>query len=430
MAGVHGGDCGRLILKRSGDLASWLGFNRKPDYERAVWLGHAFGFLISVLILFYLILTVVVFFELLRASLRVEPYSKDADESIRNIGLVFAALVGAPFLVWRTVSASRQVKIAEISEFNDRLVSANESLFARREKTTRVNHNGIDSVIREIEDDFVQRSAGIDQLLGFVDERAELAPRIVRVLAAYIRGNFPAVDLENTDGISRAVTPRGDLQEAVDAIGRVLEVAQEVDNGHWRLNLSRCNFDGVRFDAGNFRAVNFNESRFEGARLRSASFHGALLQGCLLSHSEFIKCDLTGAKLDRVILNRPSIAPGGFFTPFPGTILKGVSFIGADISSVSVLGSREEILETFGTKDTILSGDLKFLMPDANDHSRASTIISTGRADLSEDERDIVDRVERTGFINWSPWNSSDLATTHLLHNFYSRLDLLRFPYW
>jgi hypothetical protein len=81
----------------------WFGYSRKPDLSKARILGTFFGTLFAIIVVGALTLTIIEFF---RAALRLGNYSKDIDgSSIRNTGLVLAALLGAPFevvLLFRT----------------------------------------------------------------------------------------------------------------------------------------------------------------------------------------------------------------------------------------------------------------------------------------------------------------------------------------
>ena len=44
-----------------------------------------------------------------------------AGEDIRNVGLARVAMLGAPFLIWRTISLSKQVQIMERADFNEKM---------------------------------------------------------------------------------------------------------------------------------------------------------------------------------------------------------------------------------------------------------------------------------------------------------------------
>lgn len=409
-------------------LLEWLGFTKNPDFSRAKSLGSFIGNVIILFGLFLLATTLIALYEFLRAGLRLGPYAADVDGSaIRNTGLVLAALFGAPFIVWRAIVASKQVKIADESLFNDKINAAARDLSARKEVTRVVQQDGKEVVLNEWEDDLVSRAAAIDRLEGLAQERTGASPRVDRLLATYVRGNFPRLTLDHTEPPFTRKTPRMDLQKAIDTIGRIHKKAVEVDKSNWRLDLKGCDFDGVSFQGGSFWAADMSDSRFEGSIFREANLEGCLFVGSLLNFSDFFFANLTGAKLDNATINRS----GGVFNSFGNTKIRGVSFIGADISGVSHLGRKEEVSETFGTKDTKVSDEVRHRMLDHELHARAHTAQAVkDRQELSEDEKKVVDALENTGFQNWSPYDSADLATGLILSKLYEKLDMKKWPYW
>ncbi len=222
------------------------------------------------------------------------------------------------------------------------------------------------------------------------------APRIVRLLATYIRGNFPAENLEFSEPPFTRATPRLDLQRAVDTIGRIHKLAVEQDPSNWRLDLRSCNFDGCLF------------------------------QHCLLNFASFRRAVLTGGRFDHVILN-DHIA--GITPSLNLEKLTGATFIGADISALDYLGSPKVIEKTFGTKDTQTSYRLAG-RPVNNKHEIASTLFhSSNSENLTEHDQQLITEIRNTGFINWSPFDSTDGATGQLLKKLWNKLDMDKWPY-
>lgn len=414
------------------NFIEWLGFNSRPDYSRAKPLGVFLGFSLSAVALLLLVAAGITLFDFLKAATRTGPYSSDFDGSaIRNIGLVLAALLGAPFVVWRSVVAAKQAQIADEALFNDKIDAAAHGLTSRLEVTRTVENDGGPTVLREWADDLVTRSAAIDRLEGLVSERPDVAPRIVRLIATYVRGNFPKQNDEITEPPFRRRIPRLDLQRSIDAIGRLLEMAQRVDPGHWRLDLKGCDFDGVDFRGGFFRAVDFSGSRFEGSLFDYANLDGCILQNSLLNFASFVKTNMKGVRMDFCILNRPDSSSRGVLPSVNLGNLFGATFVGADISALDYLGGKNEIAQTFGTRDTNVSSRIRAKMPDEDLHDRASTLRELrGELSITEEEQECVSQLEATGFQRWSPYDSSDLATVHLLGKFFEELDMKRWPYW
>lgn len=218
-----------------------------------------------------------------------------------------------------------------------------------------------------------------------------------------------------------------DLQKAIDTIGRVHKHAIEVDKSSWRLDLKGCDFDGVSFHSGFFWAADLSDSRFEGSNFREAILESCLLRGSLLNFADFFRTNLTGAKLDPVRFNHSSGSGGGFTS----ANLRGATFIAADISGVSYLGRTEATSETFGTKDTKVSAETRDRMLDHASHDNAHLLRAVkGDEDLSEADKRLVEELEKTGFQNWSPYDSSDMATGHLLSELYEELGMKKWPYW
>ncbi len=412
-------------------LFEWMGLKRSIDLDSVKWLGPIVGFICILAILtfaFGVLLTLVSFF---LSLLRIPPFDVDTDGSaIRNIGLVLLALLGLPFLVWRSVVLSKQANIAEESLFNQKLKSATEGLSARMELTRDIIVDGSEVILRELEDDLVVRAAAIDQLEGLVQEDVSYAPRIVRILANYIRGNFSCSNVDPTENLNASVVPRMDLQKAVDAIGKVLELAADVDPTFWRLDLKECNFDGVDFSDGFYRAVDFSGSRFEASILNRGNFDGALFFRTLLNYASCTKANFKGVRFDYAVINRPEPGRGGFTVSINLGNLEGATFIAADISALGYLGSVASIAKTLGTSDTIVSDAVRRSMPPPDLHDDAHLYRALrGKQDLGDEEIAMVKELEKTGFQHWSPYQSQDMATGMILRDFYRELGMDEWPY-
>ncbi|MEL6800953.1 MAG: pentapeptide repeat-containing protein [Pseudomonadota bacterium] len=404
---------------------AWLGFENAPNLSKSKPLGRFLGFILSLFAITYIILCAYLTVEVARAAFRIAPYSSETDGvALRNIGLVFAAFVSAPFLVWRTNSAAKQARISEETLFNQRFEAASNNLAARRETSSVATENEKTIVVREIEDDLVLRATSIDTLEGLSSERKDVAPRVVRLLASYVRSNFTASNLENSEGLERYRVPRLDLQSAVDVMGRLLKLAAEVDSSNWRLNLKGCNFDGVQFRGESFQAVDFSGSRFEGARFFNVNLDGAIFAQCLLSRVDFHSSSLKGARFNYCILNRPEVPAGGWYSPFDGAMLYGADFSGADLSAVTFLGEPKDIENTFGNGDTITRWDIG--VPTKEDLKLLQRSL---RHRLTTDQLVHVDEVKKSGFQNWSPFGDNDIVTGVQRKEHYERLNLNEFPY-
>jgi len=113
------------------DPLDWLGLRWQPDYSNARWLGRSITGAFLLLVLFLIVPTVLEFF---RAVTGLDNFATDEAQStaIRNPGLALAAVVGVPFVVWRSVVAQKQVNVAQEGLITDRINKAVEGLGAEK----------------------------------------------------------------------------------------------------------------------------------------------------------------------------------------------------------------------------------------------------------------------------------------------------------
>lgn len=418
--------------RTAGNFIEWIGFSGHPKYLNALWFGPILGAILLCLVAILIVASVVTLSHFLGALFGLGPYADDrSGESIRNIGLVLAALFGAPLLVWRSAVVARQTDIAAAALFNQKINDAAQALSARREVTELVDDESGLFVLKTWEDDLVTRVAAIDRLEGLTSEDADASGRIVRLLATYVRGNFSCNDLEPSENLETRHVPRMDLQKAVDAIGRVLELAAKIDSSEWRLDLKGCTFDGVDFSRGFFRAADFRESRFEGSLMREANFEGCIFTGALFNYAYCYNANMKGAKFDRIILNKPSSERGGYVRSLNQADIQGASFVAADISAISYLGPPKKIAQTFGTRDTVLSPQMQRRKVDSHTHDLGHLARTAPVGEILDDEfKAAMESLERTGFQNWSPYDSSDGVTETLRAEFYKELEMEKWPYY
>lgn len=413
------------------NFAEWIGLSRRPVYENALWFGPVFGAILLIMALILIMASLAILFHFLLALFGAEPYESDkTGEAIRNIGLVLVGLFGAPLLVWRSAVVARQTEIAAESLFNDKINAAAAALSARYEVTTLIESSEGTSVVREWKDDLVARVAAIDRLHGLVGEDSEASERVARLLAAYIRGNFQCKNLDPTPEIKKRRTPRMDQQKAIDVIGKILPTAHQSGDATLRLDLTKCDFDGVKFSRGYFRGVDFSESRFEASLFQESIFEGARFVGCLMNNSMFIRCNMIGVRLDFAIWNRPESNVGGMYDGFLGCDLTGVTFVGADVSAIHYLGTVDEVSQTFGTRDTQLHPDLECERISSSTQKRAESyrILAKSRK-LSDIEKEKIDELDRSAFKSWSPFPSSDLSSGPRLRALHEKLGLVTWPH-
>lgn len=219
-------------------------------------------------ILFFTTLTLLIFvlIRLTEALLGLGTYSGEETQSaaIRNIILSLGAIIGVPFLVWRSIVAQKQVDVAEQGHITDRINKAVEGLGA--EKTVKrqrlrtsgkpafVNIAGKPDLSQPIMEEVTQpnlevRIGAIYALERIAQDSDRDHVQIMEILCAYIRENAPAnsakdwPEIEMHDGevdgpleedwwkrvndfqeashaLKESTTCRTDIQTALTVIGR------------------------------------------------------------------------------------------------------------------------------------------------------------------------------------------------------------------
>ena len=105
-------------------LLRWLGYECQFTPERAPRMGRVVGAALFFIVLYILLGTLVRL---------VQAIALDDHEAIRNLGFLLAALLGAPFVVWRSFVAQQQADTGEQGLITDRINKAVEGLGAEKE---------------------------------------------------------------------------------------------------------------------------------------------------------------------------------------------------------------------------------------------------------------------------------------------------------
>ena len=390
-----------------------------------------------------------------------------------GMGALLAALLGAPFLVWGTVLKQRTVDFQKEGHITDRINKAVEQLGA--EKTIsyvarnisrpsvppeewqehHINEyvdqlqkidSKIASVDRHLDEDFkygdwevfTETVPNIEVRIGAILSLERIAQdstrydngrdhvRVMEILCAYVRENTATPSLEPELDEDGPFTPRTDIQISIDVIKRRRKEQIDIEAGErYRLDLRRCDFRGVDLSLGSFRGAILAQSRFDCASMRSADFSGARFDGSVLNYLDCIETKFTGADMRRCRIDRPDPRPGGFISTINMGNLTGLSLISANIPSVQYLGKENGF--TFGTKDTVLDWEL--------DEQRKVGVKIRQHIDrmkdctCSDDVAKLQEQLSGNPFVNWSPYDGSDMTTGHLLQKFRKSLSLVGWPY-
>jgi uncharacterized protein YjbI with pentapeptide repeats len=348
----HGGGVAikgnRRVRKDKATFLDWLGLRREPDFSRLRGLGG----LICVAVIVFLVITVgaiaIQFFEA-ATGLGAFGDAEARSTVIRNIGLVLAAVVGLPFLIWRSVVAQKQVDVAEQGLFNDKINAAANDLHARRLVT--MNPDERENRWDYWQDDIVKRNAAIDRLEGLVRENPETAERISRLLCIYLRElsaeNKPQEvpqaatpkELRNWAG-SLAQHSRSDMQNAAQVLGRLAQI-DGVDPDKVEIDLRGANLQG--FD---LRGAVFNKARLMGALMQGADLGVAQMQGADLRGALMQGADLSRAKMQGADLGVAQMQGADLF----GAQMQGADLFGAKMQGAVLGGAQMQGAFLFGAK--------------------------------------------------------------------------------
>ncbi|KZK77953.1 Pentapeptide repeats (8 copies) [Pseudovibrio sp. W64] len=442
----------------------WVHLNRDVDFTRARWLGSFIGALLFIAALAIVLICLIGLWHLLSAFLGYGPFGEDATGSaIRNIGLIIAAAFSAPFLVWRSIVAQKNADTAVQSQITDRINKAVEGLGAEKivKKTIEtpeyqkkdgkwmldkdgnpkpaLRPDGTPIIDREVYESSVPnlevRIGAIYALERIAQDSLRDHLQIMEILCAYIRENAPVVNLDPTELPLSEVTPRVDIQAAINVIGRRSseQLRMEQEN-KFRLNLSATDLSGVDFRSGNFTAALFVKSRLEFANFQDCELNGTYLSGALLNFAIFRGAILKGTRCDRVIFNRPTVPSGSMYPVslangfFLLAKVYGVSFRGADLSAAEFLSDPKDTNVTFGSKDTQLHPRFN---EEIGTHFHTIYKINKMKKEGNEDEamRMQNELYAEHEFVDWVPFDQYDGAVGEIYKKFLDRLGLTQWPY-
>ena len=229
---------------------------------------------------------------------------ESASTTIRNLGLVIAAIVALPLAIWRSIVAERQAATAQ-----------RQSETAQHGLLNERYQKGAEMLGSEV---LAVRLGGIYALERLAREHpGDYHTQIMRLLCAFAR-NPPVVEKETQDTKLRA-----DLQALLEAIstrseeqieiekkekyilelsGSSLEEASLSDGNLSGLFLFDVSLKGAFLYGTNLRGANLHRASLEGADLSNANLEGAWLEGVNLTGAEMRGCrDLTQEQLDEAV---------------------------------------------------------------------------------------------------------------------------------
>ncbi len=283
-------------------------------------------------------------------------FSSGTHEELRNALLGLAALLGAPFVVWRTIIAAQQTAINRESHYTDLFTKAVEQLSADKTKkqreflpTVRKTKGGgvlegktVNPVadIQSDESPLGEWSAvettepNIEARMGAIyalervaqDSERDHWP-IMETLTAYLRNNCGKAMTEPEartlvsankkrlapgDRWTTAVPPpRPDIQAAIRVVGRRSSV--RIAREQAQVPRHRLDLRLVCLQRAELRTTNLSEAELLGAWLQGASLHQANLRGADLTGANLEEADLSACDLEGACLITASMAAAYFF---------------------------------------------------------------------------------------------------------------------
>lgn len=321
------------------DLLSWLGFRYPFHFAVAKPLGGLFG---AFIVIFALALFVVLGLSIIMFFSTV--FSGD-HLGARNYALTLAAILAAPFVVWRAFVGQKMADIAEHGLITDRISKAVEQLGAektvRRHLTSKKGKklyelkpnekiNNKRPVITETSEPNLEvRLGGIYALERIAQDSERDHISVMEILCAYVRTNT-----SNDDSTYSAnyLSPRTDIDAAMSVIGR--------------RSIGRIMFE--RDCARNSHAFPFSID------LRNTNLTGILLHDARLVHANLVDTNLSYSSLRRSRL----VGSRMMRTKIDHTSVGNVDFNLAIVFEVDFTEtediSNSQIHDMFGNSTTIL----------------------------------------------------------------------------
>ena len=309
-------------------LVDWLTLKRRLDFGKARWLGPLFAVVATLLV----VLAVGTAFTLLGRALFGGLL--DVPGSSLGVGGVTVALIGAPFVIWRSIVAQKQADIAEQGQITDRINKAVEGLGA--EKTVRTHrrdsrgqllyhakegssHNaGKDldfkrPVITELtEPNLEVRLGAIYALERISQDSARDHIQIMEILCAYIRQNAgrETVSLPDSGVANEPVTvqqwtswrgksvehPRQDVDVGLRVIERRSENRKQLERDKgYRLGLERQILRKLILSKRDMSGADLRDAELQGAEFVGSILKGAAIEDAQLQAASLSRADLRGA---------------------------------------------------------------------------------------------------------------------------------------
>ena len=354
---------------------------------------------IAILFLFLIIL--IVFGTLIGLLITFLDFGSDeakiTAESFNKILLGIGAVLAVPFLIWRTMIAQDQNKIAQENIHSTTMAKAIEQLGAMKEE--KITHGRVipdgnppPETVTNSKPNIEVRLGAIYLLEKLAREHRDLHWPIMEILCAYVRGNAgppkspPSgiVDIYKIQRPRRTLKqrraleerekklgrPRVDIQVALTVIGRrtVKQLEWEkrfavLNKRSYRLDLSNCHLANIVFSGLEFSQANLSGSSLENADLSEARFEGAdlfkaHLEGVNLYNAHFEEAYFYGAHLEGAYLREAHLEGAALpWAHVKGTICYEAHLEGANLRLANLEGA--DLLEAHLEGSDLWQSDLE-----------------------------------------------------------------------
>ena len=240
-----------------------------------------------------------------------------AIDSLGNLSLVIAAIVGLPLAIWRTAVAKQQANASDRQTETAERRLKNELY----EKGAEMLGNDVTSV----------RLGGIYRLKGLAKENpGDYLDQVFELLCAFVRDPPDEKARELRAGAKNWQNPgastvkgilRDDVQTAMNIIAR-----------RWQEPEVQCNWEG-------FRPLDLRGARLECLEAEACDFTGAILHGAILDGANLTDASLRDAKMSDGSMRNVRVAQANFSGASLWNVdMRQISASGADFSQCSLNG--------------------------------------------------------------------------------------------
>lgn len=222
----------------------------------------------------------------------------DEGAEIRNVGLVLAALLGAPLVVWRSKIAYDQAQTAQERMITDRFSKAVDQLGSVRRvpRIQTATETDERSNWEEEQPNIEVRLGGLYTLQRIFEDSLSDHIRVVETVCAYVRRNSlrqeqgtDEVEIRNLDV---------DIQAATKILGeRSYERCVYEMNSLGALDLSTATLQKSNLNSLKFPMVDLEKADLRYSTLRYTDFRQAWLGWVNFQFADFYKCCLRRAAL-------------------------------------------------------------------------------------------------------------------------------------